>query len=456
MKSKLIKAVHLRSDLFATTICFAGMALVKLGSSVILTRILYPEAYGVIAALSSIVFAIEMFSDLGILALMIRHEKGDDPTYINTMWTVRLIRGCTNCVILFTIAPWVASLYDAPMLVYALRVFSIWFVLHGLESISFTLAVRHKKVYIVSYTDLVCSVTTSVFVIFFSMYAHDYRGILYGMVLNRLMMTVASYFFFKPQRAAFQFDKQARKDLFQFSKHIVPSSMIAFFLSQFDRIIFLKLFDLHLFGLYGLASNVSQPVISLIEKISRFVLYPRCAHDFRADRETSHIKYYKNNLKIFAIILALPAIIGGASDLIVQILFDSRYAYAGTILQAFMIRAILISLASPAEDLLVAAGKTHVVLVGNILRISWVVPGCLIGFYFFAFPGFLYAAALETLPALVYLIARQKMSKMLIFKFELLKIAFAVCVFVLSLGISRTIDVSMLHQDIKSMFQKTK
>lgn len=449
-----MKTINLRSDLLATVICFTGMAVIKLVSSIILTRILAPEAYGVIAALSSIVFAIEMFSDLGILALMIRHEKGDEPTYINTMWTVRLVRGCINCVILYTAAPWVAKLYDTPMLVHALQVFSIWYILHGLESISFTLAVRYKKVYIVSYTDLLCTLLTTIFVIVSSTYFKDYRGILYGMILNRAMMTLASYFAFRTQRARFQFDKQARKDLFGFTKHIAPSSMIAFFLSQFDRIIFLKLFDLHLFGLYGLASNVSQPVISLIEKISRFVLYPRCAHDFRTDPQTSHIKYYKNNLKIFAIILALPAVIGGASDLIVQILFDSRYAYAGFILQAFMIRAMLISLASPAEDLLVAAGKTHVVLVGNILRISWVVPGCLIGFYFFGFTGFLYAAALEALPALVYLMALQKVNRMLIFKYDLLKIAFATCIFVASLGISKTIDVGTLHQDIKTMYQK--
>ena len=84
----MLRKINLRSDLLATVICFAALALIKLGSSVILTRILAPEAYGVIATLSSIVAFIEMFSDLGVLGLMIRHEQGDEQQFVNTMWTI--------------------------------------------------------------------------------------------------------------------------------------------------------------------------------------------------------------------------------------------------------------------------------------------------------------------------------------------------------------------------------
>ena len=448
----MLRKINLRSDLLATVICFAALALIKLGSSVILTRILAPEAYGVIATLSSIVAFIEMFSDLGVLGLMIRHQQGDEQQFINTMWTVRLIRGVINFSILFFGAPWIATLYDTPLLAGVLRTFSFWFVLHALESMSFILASRHKKVYIVNYVELFSNLATVPFVILYSLHSRDYHGILYGMLLNRLLLTLASYFFFKPQRPRLELNRQASKDLFNFSKHIVPSSILAFFLNQFDRIVFLKLFDLHLFGLYGLASNVSGPVISLVEKISRLVLYPRCAHDFRTDRATAYEKFYRNNVKIFVVILALPAIAAGAADLIVQILFDSRYVYAGVILQAFMVRGILIALASPAEDLLVASGKTHVVLVGNLLRAFWVIPGCLLGYHFFGFPGFLYVGMLETLPALIYLWYLQYRDGMMIVRYEWLKLAFLGTLFAASLAISRSIDLSGFHAWAKSLF----
>jgi lipopolysaccharide exporter len=447
----LLKKINLRSDLLATVICFAALALIKLCSSVILTRILAPEAYGVIATLSSIVAFVEMFSDLGILGLMIRHEKGDEQRFVNTMWTIRQVRGVINFSILFLGAPLIASLYDTPLLAGVLRTFSFWFILHALESMSFILASRHRKIYIVNYTELFANLATVPFVILYSLYSKDYHGILYGMLLNRFILTAASHLFFKPQRPHFGMDREARRDLFNFSKHIVPSSILAFFLNQFDRIIFLKLFDLHLFGLYGLASNVGEPFIALIQRISRLVLYPRCSHDFRSDRATAHQLYYTNNVRIFLIILALPALAGGAADLIIQILFDPRYAYAGTILRAFMVRGIIISLAAPAEDLLVASGKTHVVLVGNILRACWVVPGCLLGYYLFGFQGFLVAAMLETLPALIYLWYLQYRDGMMIVKYEWIKLALVVGIFSMSFVVSQSINLEGVRLYLKSL-----
>jgi hypothetical protein len=39
------------------------------------------------------------------------------------------------------------------------------------------------------------------------------------------------------------------------------------------------------------------------------------------------------------------------------------------------IRAVLLSFASPAEDLLISAGQYRVILVGNVLRATWTVLG---------------------------------------------------------------------------------
>ena len=94
-------------------------------------------------------------------------------------------------------------------------------------------------------------------------------------------------------------------------------------------------------------------------------------------------------------------------------------------LQALAIRAVLLSLASPAEDLLISAGQFHVILVGNVLRAAWIVLGSLVGYYFLGFLGFVYGISLSGLPPLVYYLWLQKSKGMLIVKYELYKVAFA-------------------------------
>ena len=54
-----------RSDLFSSTFTYGSLAFVRLGSSLILTRLLTPTAYGLFAILLSFAFTIEMLSDVG-------------------------------------------------------------------------------------------------------------------------------------------------------------------------------------------------------------------------------------------------------------------------------------------------------------------------------------------------------------------------------------------------------
>ena len=212
----------------------------------------------------------------------------------------------------------------------------------------------------------------------------------------------------------------------------MPSSILTLTLTQFDKVALLRLFDLKALGVYGLAANIAGPVESLIAKISQLVLYPRVAHNYRTDREGFALRYYTENIKLFAAILFVPAAIGGAAQLIVAVLYPSRYSLAGAILQAFMLRASLSALAAPAEDLLIATGEVHVILVGNIFRAIGLLTASIAGVYLFGFLGFAYGAALSGLPPLVYYLWMQNRKGLLIVKFELYKLAFVVTIAILA------------------------
>ena len=92
---------------------------------------------------------------------------------------------------------------------------------------------------------------------------------------------------------------------------------------------------------------------------------------------------------------------------------------AGPILQAFMLRAMLLAVASPAEDLLVATGESQVILIGNIYRAVGMLIASLTGYYFFGFMGFAYGVALSGLPPLIYYLRLQSQKKILIAKYEI-------------------------------------
>ena len=419
---------NLKGDLFATVVTFTALAVIRLGSSLILTRLLRPEAYGVMTLLSSIGYVVELLGDIAVTVSVVRHEQGDQPDWLNTAWTLRFGRALLNTAALFFAAPLLARLYHAPELVAPLRVFALFFLFAGLESMSFPLAIRRKNTRIIVYSELVAAALSSSFTVLYCYYSRDFWGMVYGALLNRLLLTTFSYLFYRDVRPRLRLQRDAARELLRFARYAMPSSFLTLAAAQFDKVVFLRLFDLRRLGLYGLAGSIAAPIEELITKICQLVLYPRCAHDFRTDTVTYPRRYYIHNVSLFAVILGLPAAVGGAAQLLVGVLYQPRYAQAGVILQAFMVRAVLLALMMSANEMLIAAGQLQVYLIGSILRVVWLVAASLLGYRLGGFMGFVYGVALSSLLPLLYALWLQGRLRLLIVRYELYKVAFVLMV----------------------------
>lgn len=420
-----LRIVNFRGDLFATGASFAGQTVLKLCSSIILTRILTPGDYGTITILMSVVFILVMLSDIGFSVCIVRSTRGEDQAYLNTAWTIRIVRAVINTALLYLLAPLIAALYHAPTLTLPFRVLSVWFLIDGAQSTAFPVSVRRKNSKIVMYSELTGTVWSTIFTVVYCYYSRDYWGMLYGALVNRLIVVVLSHRYYRDIRPSLQWDWPAAREIFEYTRFVMPSSVLTLVLNQFDRAIFLRLFDFRLLGVYSLAGNIITPVENLITKASQMVLYPRCAHNYRTDKTSFSLKYYLENIKVFIAILGIPAAIGGAAHFLISALYDPRYAGAAAVLQAFAVRAVLKGLASPAEDMLIATGESRLILVANVYRVIWMVAAGLLGYKYFGFMGFTYGIALSGLPGLLYYLWLQYRKDLLIVKFELYKVAFA-------------------------------
>jgi lipopolysaccharide exporter len=429
---KLRAVSFLKGDLFATAASFVAQIVIRLGASLILTRVLRPEAYGVVTIVSSIGVIVGLLADIAVTASLVRHERGDQPVYLNTAWTLRLGRGLLNTILMYCAAPLIAALYHTPELTFPLRVYSPWFLIWALESMSFPLAIRRRNSRVIVYSELVSNTAATVFTLVYCYYTHDYMGMVYGILVTRLLTTVLSYAFYRDVRPRLMIDREAARELLRLTRYAVPSSFITLALNQFDKVVFLRLFDLSLLGVYGLAGNIAIPVEALINKVSQLVLYPRCAHEFRTAPATFARHYYTRNVGVFISILALPAAVGGAAQFLVRALYDPRYARAGIILQAFMVRAALLALSAPAESMLIAAGEFQVQLHENLIRAAFMVAGTVTGYYLGGFMGFVYGAVLSSLPPLLYLLWLQRKKGFLMARYELYKMAFLLVVALLA------------------------
>jgi O-antigen/teichoic acid export membrane protein len=72
---------------------YAAAQAARLAANLILARLLFPEAFGVMALVTVFLVGLAMFSDVGIGPAISQSERGDDPAFLNTAWTINVVRG---------------------------------------------------------------------------------------------------------------------------------------------------------------------------------------------------------------------------------------------------------------------------------------------------------------------------------------------------------------------------
>ena len=113
---------------------YGASQLIRLGSSLVLTRLLFPEIFGIVALVSVFHQGLAMFSDIGIGPAIVQSPDGDDWTFLQTAWTLQAIRGAVLWVAACAIAVPLASFYDQPIVLWLLPVSGFGAVIAGFES----------------------------------------------------------------------------------------------------------------------------------------------------------------------------------------------------------------------------------------------------------------------------------------------------------------------------------
>src|SRR5687768_7547642 len=66
--------------------------IIRLGGNLIMTRLLPPEMFGVMAIVLAVQITLAMLLDIGLRTALIQSPRGDDERLLNTAWTMQIIR----------------------------------------------------------------------------------------------------------------------------------------------------------------------------------------------------------------------------------------------------------------------------------------------------------------------------------------------------------------------------
>src|SRR5713226_8163629 len=128
-----------------TMVGYIASQALRLASTLVLARMLVPQAFGLVALVSVVLSGLEMLSDLGIGMDVVQHPRGDDPLFINTAFIIQAGRGIILWTIATALAYPFARFYHQPAVLSLLIVGSLSVLFRGLASGSLWGLTRHVQ-----------------------------------------------------------------------------------------------------------------------------------------------------------------------------------------------------------------------------------------------------------------------------------------------------------------------
>jgi len=247
-----------------------GLRLVR---NMVLTRILLPDAIGVMALVLTFTYLFDVLTAVGFKEAVIQSGRAEKPTYLNAVWWLSLARSLALYAAAFVAAPLAATFYNNADLTGLVRVAFLASVANGLLSPRVYVALKQMRYVRWSVISLGGGGMGVVVTILMVLKLHNAWGLVWGYVAEAVCKTALS-FVICPFRPTLAFDKADSSALLHFSKGMVGLPIILAVCTEADSFVVGKLFSPADFGLYSMARTLALGPLLLVSTHLTNLLLP--------------------------------------------------------------------------------------------------------------------------------------------------------------------------------------
>ncbi|MFN0217648.1 MAG: oligosaccharide flippase family protein [Hyphomicrobium sp.] len=395
-----------------STASFAILQFVRIVTSIILAHLLAPEMFGVMAIIFVIQGIMTLLSDFGVRLAVVQSKRGDEPTFVNTAWSLEILRGTGTWLVGVIIAiglhaagsaGWLGetSVWSSPELPMALAVTIFVAVISGLQSTKLLTAQRNLEGRELAVIELTGQIACSLIMILIANIYATVWALVAGVLASAMLTTAMSHFWLRGSPNRFLLDRQAIVEIFGTGRWILLSSGLYAISNNLDRFVFAAYVTAAQLGLYSIALNLQLLVEAVGNRIFATVALPtlsKTAHDAPAKFRNDLMRL---RLPVDIAFLFAAGLLFATGPKIVEIIYDERYLDAG-----FMVQFLSFSLVFSRYGILnmayVALGQASFMAMTTGVRVVTSLTLMLPLLHWYGLPGGLLAVAIHGAPSVAY------------------------------------------------------
>ena len=377
---------------------YGASQLIRLASSVLLARLLMPEAFGLMALVNALMQGMEMLTDLGVSANIVQSPRGQDTGFLRTAWTVQILR----CALIWSVSLFIArpvaaffSVQDARCaeLEAILPVAGVSILIAGFNSTSMSVLNKRLEfgstVWLQLVPQLVCLAVTLVWATYCS---RDAWSVVAGGIAASLVRCGLSHALNPLEADKPGWDGVVVKQLCSFGMWTLLSSAVAFVAQQGDRIALARLISIEELGLYSLAMVFARVAMNIVSRLSSGVIFP-----ILAGAQSNPARLMELALEYRAALLRVAGVVCIGFSLIAPVFFgkfyELRFEPAGRMSQWLALYIWVWILSASVDRIPLALGKAKSLLLPGV--VAGFSPACgYAGFHYGGFGGFVVGMSL--------------------------------------------------------------
>lgn len=401
----------------------AGFALgqaIRFGANLVMTRLLVPEMFGVMAIATMVMYGLALFSDVGLRQSVVQSRRGQEPAFLDTAWTIQIARGFViwgaalaislGLVIAGPLLP-VGSVYAEPSLPYVVALLSLSAIIGGFESTRLHEASRTLSLARVTQIELASQLLGLACMIGWALIERSIWALVAGALAAAALRMLLSHAWLPGAPNRWRWDGAAAREILAVGRWIFAASVLGFLVNSADRLILGALVDSAVLGVYAIAFLLFGAVEQVLVKIVGDVSFPALSEVARERPAALRQAYYRFHLAVGLPACFAAGLLVAAAEPLVALLYDPRYAEAGWMLQILAVALVTLPF-RVATQCFVVLGEPAQMSAICAIRLVALCAAVPLGWHFFDLPGALWAIVLSyfsTLPTTIAFVVRHRL-----------------------------------------------
>ena len=349
-------------------------------SSMVLARLLTPDAFGVVTTLAMIISFAEIFTDAGFQKYLIQHEFSDnkdlDESTNVAFWSNLIMSLLIWGVIAVFSAP-LASLVGNPGLGHVLVIACISIPLAAFSSIQMALFKRDLDFKTLARVRIVSTLIPLLVTVPLAFWLRSYWALVIGTITVNLVNAVLLTLFSK-WKPRFFYSFKKLKEMLSFTIWSMVEAISVWLTGYVDVFIVGTMLSQYYLGLYKTASTLVGQIMGLITAVTGPVLFAALSR-LQNDEEEFRTLFFRFQKLVGLLVIPLGVGIFLFSDLATEIVLGEQWSEAAGFVGLWgLVNGLVIVLSYYSSDVYRAKGKPKLSVLAQVLHIIVLWPTVLI------------------------------------------------------------------------------